>query len=197
MSFLKTALLMEENAMSLFDRFKKRNTPTEAELSKSVNEFEQIWNMDIAEIWNISNRNSFVIAMSGWLNRKCQYGEKISALSPEEKTAYIVDSFQSEVNNGGFSQYLYNSSGASVSELLAALSVVGADRTAEIYRKALEYLPAKLPLNNEQRGAVLDEFITDEISAVLASCDDQFYEYPDDLETLIYQFIMDNKNSFT
>lgn len=183
--------------MSLFDRFKKRNTPTKAELSKSINEFEQILNMDIAEIWHISDQNSFVIAMSGWLNRKCQYGEKISALSSEEKTAYIVDSFQSEVNNGGFSQYLYNSSGASVSKLLGALSAIGADHTAEIYRKALEYLPTEIPLNDERRGTVLDEFITDEISAVLASCDTQFYEHPDDLATLIYQFIMDNKNSFT
>lgn len=183
--------------MRLFNRFKKRNTPTKAELSKSVNGFEQIWNMDITEIWNTSEQNSFVIAMSGWLNRKCQYGENISVLSPEEKTAYIVDSFQSEVNNGGFSQYLYNSSGASVSELLSALSAIGADRTAEIYRKALEHLPAEFPLNDERRGVVLDEFITDEVSAVLASCDAQFYEHPDDLETLIYQFIMDNKNSFT
>lgn len=182
--------------MNLFDMFKKRNAPAIADLSKSADEFEQIWNLDIAEIWNIGNPNSFVIAMSSWLSRKCQYGENISALSPEEKAAFIVDSFQSEVNNGGFSQYLYNSSGAYVSELLAALSAIGADRTAEIYRKALEHLPAKLPLNNAQRGAVLDKFITDEIAAVLASCDDQFYEYPDDLETLIYQFIMANKNSF-
>lgn len=182
--------------MGLFNRNKKKKAPTEKELSKTVDEFNQIWNMDIKQIWNIDNMNSFVIAMNGWLSRKCNYGENISVLTPEEKTVYIVDSFQSEVNNGGFSQYLFNSSGTFVGELAASLSAIGANRTIEIYKKALEKLPLELPADDGQRNTLLEELITEDISEVFASCDQQFYEYPDNLDELIYQFIMNNKSCF-
>ncbi len=182
--------------MGIFDRFKKEKMPTEKELSKSIDEFNYLWNMDIKEIWNIGNMNSFVIAMTGWINRKCNYGENISVLTPEEKIVYIVNSFQSEVNNGGFDQFLFNSSGAFVGDLLSSLTTIGANRTAEIYKKALANFPHELPADDEQRDALLDELITEDISEVFASCDQQFYEYPDNLEELLYQFIVGNKGSF-
>lgn len=67
-------------------------------------------------------------------------GERLSALLPEERTTYAVDAFQREVSNGGFEQYLCNSSGALAGELLDALRAVGAERVAEIYRPALAAL---------------------------------------------------------
>lgn len=170
--------------------------PTEKEISESMDAFNALWDMDIKEIWNIGDINSFVIAMTGWLNRKCNYGENLSVLTPEEKTVYIVNCFQAEVNNGGFEQFLYNSSGALVGDLLSSLTAIGANHTAEIYKKALAELPHELPAEDEQREALLDELITDDISEVFASCDQQFYEYPDDLEELLYQFIVGNKGSF-
>lgn len=182
--------------MGIFERLKKEKMPTEKELSKSIDDFNQLWNMDIKEIWNISNINSFVIAMAGWVNRKCNYGENISVLTPEEKTLYIVNIFQSEVKNGGFDQFLFNSSGAFVGELLSSLTTIGANRTAEIYKKALANLPHELPTDDEQRNALLDELISEDISELFALCDREFYEYPDNLEELLYQFIICNKESF-
>lgn len=177
--------------MSIFDSFKE-----EKELSKFIDEFNQLWDMDIKEIWNIGDINSFVIAMTGWINRKCNYGENISVLTSEEKTVYIVNSLQSEVNNGGFVQFLFNISGAYVGELLSSLTSIGANRTAEIYKKALVNLPHELPADDEQRDALLDELITEDISELFATCDQEFYKCSDNLEELLYQFIVDNKGSF-
>lgn len=182
--------------MGIFDRLKKKKMPTEKELSKSIDEFNYLWNMDIKEIWNIGNMNSFVIAMTGWVNRKCNYGENISVLTSEEKTVYIVNCFQAEVNNGGFDQFLFNCSGAFVGDLLYSLNTIGANRTAEIYKEALVNLPHELPVDDEQRDALLDELITEDISEVFASCDQQFYECHDNLEELLYQFIVENKGCF-
>ena len=74
--------------------------------------------------------------MSERLCAKCGEGERLSVLSPKERTTYAVDAFQREVSNGGFEQYLYHSSGALAGELLDALRAVG----AEIYRPALAAL---------------------------------------------------------
>lgn len=182
--------------MGLFDIFKKREKPTEKELSKSIDDFNKLWNMDINDIWNIENKNSFIIAMTGWINRKCNYGENVSALTAEERTVYIINSFQSEVNNGGFDQFLLNSSGAFANELLSSLTAVGANCTVNIYKKAFAMIPHELPANEEQRNALLNELITEDISEIFVSCDRQFYEYPDNLDEMIFQFIMKNKSCF-
>ena len=77
-------------------------------------------------VWEISDRTAFLIAMSERLCAKCWEGERLSALSPEERTTYAVDAFQREVSNGGFEHYLCNSSGALAGELLDARRAVGA-----------------------------------------------------------------------
>ncbi len=161
-----------------------------------TDEIEKLWKLSLQDIWNIADKNQFVIAMSGWLDRKCKGGANPAVLSPEEKAVYVVDSFQSEVNNGGFSQYLYNGSGALAGELLASLTAIGADCTAEIYRDVLSLLPPELPADELLRNELLDEVITADISAVMSAADDRFYTYPDDLEELLYRFIMNHKSCF-
>lgn len=162
----------------------------------STDEIEKLWKLSLKDIWSIADKNQFVIAMSGWLDRKCKGGANPTVLSPEEKAVYAVDSFQSEVNNGGFSQYLYNGSGALAGELLASLAAIGADCTAEIYRDVLSLLPPELPTDELLRNELLDEAITADISAVMSAADDRFYTCPDDLEELLYRFIMNHKNCF-
>lgn len=162
----------------------------------STDEIEKLWKLSLQDIWNIADKNQFVIAMSGWLDRKCKGGANPAVLSPEEKAVYVVDSFQSEVNNGGFSQYLYNGSGSLAGELLASLAAIGADCTAEIYRDVLSLLPPELPADELLRNELLDEVITADISAVMSTADDRFYTYPDDLEELLYRFIMNHKSCF-
>lgn len=181
--------------MSIFNKFKKEKMPTKKEISKSIDDFEQLWNMDIKKIWNIDNVNSFVTAMYGWVSRKCDYGENISVLTPEEKTVYIVEVFQSEVYNGGFIQFLYNN-GSIVADLHSSLIAIGANHIAKIYEKALEKLPHELPMDDEERDILLDELITDEISEIFDSCDHQFYEYTNNIEELVYNFIINNRESF-
>ena len=147
-------------------------------------------------VWEISDRTAFLIAMSKRLCAKCGEGERLSALSPEERTTYAVDAFQREVSNGGFEQYLCNSSGALAGELLDALRAVGAERVAEIYRPALAVYPGGWPADEEERRALLDEALTERVSDLVDQCDERFYECSDDLEQLLYHCIVQNRRSF-
>lgn len=85
--------------MGVFDRFKKKSTPNPKQIEVSVQEFKAIWEADIDEIWNITIRNNFIIAMNGWVCRKCNYGERIALLSPQERIFYVVQGLEAEVNN--------------------------------------------------------------------------------------------------
>ena len=144
------------------------------------------------DAWEISDRTVFLIAMSERLCAKCGEGERLSALSPEERTTYAVDAFQREVSNGGFEQYLCNSSGALAGELLDALRAVG----AEIYRPALAALPAAWLEDEEERRALRDEVLTERVSERLDQRDQRFHECSGDLEELLYRCIVQNWRSF-
>lgn len=183
--------------MGLFDRFKKKKMTTHKEMADALAKVEKLLNMDIKDIWDLEEDcPSFVMAMNGWICRKCSYGENISALTDEERVFFIVMGLDAEVKNGGFDQYLFNSTGDFANELLSSLYTVGADKTAIIFQRALDALGCKLPSNREQRIDLLEELRTDEISAIFDGCDNEFYEEPDDIETLCYQFILKNKSRF-
>lgn len=176
----------------LFDKLKQRK-----QIKESVNDFDALWDTDFDDIWNIENKNSFLIALNGWLCKKSNYGEYMGKLSDAEKAFYLVFQLEGEVNNGGFSQYFYNSSGNSANETANALCEISADKTAKIYKKALAALGSVVPKNRDERETMLEGIITDEVSEVLSKCDTEFYEYPDNLEDLNYQFILKNKAQFT
>ena len=153
--------------------------------------------LDFDDIWKIENKNDFLIALNGWLYKKVNFGEYIEKLSNAEKAFFLVFQLEGEINNGGFSQLFYNSSGDFAGDTAAALREIGAYKVAEIYGRALAACGGTLPKNRDIRKTMLDAVITDEINEILTRCDAEFYEYPDDLVELNYKFIMNNKTQFT
>jgi hypothetical protein len=61
-----------------------------------------------------------------------------TALSQDDRVIQVVGEFEADVNNGGFGQYLSNKGDARAREALAALSAIGAKRTARWLRSALD-----------------------------------------------------------
>lgn len=182
--------------MSIFEKFKKKKMPSRQELEASQREFKRIWEANIDEIWGIKDRNSFVIAMNGWICRKCNYGESIALLSPQERIFYVVQGLEAEVNNGGFSQFFFNSSGDFANELVDSFIAIGAEKTANICKKAMDSFGCAIPVNKNDRESFLDYTINDEINRILEECDNEFYRYSDNLEELNYEFIMKHKSCF-
>ena len=102
-----------------------------------------------------------------------------------------------EVNNGGFSQYFFNSSGDFSNELVVAFITIGANATAAICQKAIAAFGRDIPDDRYERQEMLDELESNKIDESLEECDGAFYNYEDDLNELNFQFIMKNKVSFT
>lgn len=176
--------------------FSKKQVSKKA-VKKSIEDFKKIYEANISSIWKISDKNSFLIAMHGWLCRKCNYGDNIERLSNEEKVFFVINSLEGEVNNGGFVQFLYNSSGNFANDVVPSLIAIGATDTAEICKSALAALGERIPRKTEEREDLLDDIMTDDIEEKLSKCDEEFYEYPDTLEELNYKFIIRHKEQFS
>lgn len=148
-------------------------------------------------IWSLTDTNDFVVALTAHLNEKTQYGEEMSVLSDEERIFYITQTLEMEVNNGGFSQFFYNSSGDFSNELVGAFTAIGANTTAAICQKAIDAFGRDIPVDRDERQKMLDEMESDELDEILEECDDEFFAYEDDLNELNYKFVMNNKEQFS
>ena len=169
--------------MGLFDMFKKKDKVAKG-------------NDNMEHIWNLTDTNDFVVAMTEHLDNKTQYGEDMSALSEAERIFYITQTLEMEVNNGGFSQFFYNSSGNFSNELVGAFTAIGANATAAICQEAISAFGRDIPVDRDEREEMLDELESDEFDEILEECDNAFYDYEDNLNELNYNFVMKNKEFF-
>ena len=177
--------------MSIINRFRNFFSPKPED---KVEEDAPV--MELTEIWNLTDKTDFLIAINERLNARSSYGEHLDRLSAEEQVFYICNLLMEEVNNGGFDQFLYNSSGNYAHRVEECLRIIGANKTADICHTAFSAFGKPIPQDRNKREKFLDKMECDEISDILSDCDGQFYEYPDPLEDLCYQYIIENKEKF-
>lgn len=145
----------------------------------------------------LEDKTKFLIDMFMRLCEKSNYGENLDVLTAEEQVFYINNELEQEVNNGGFSQYLSNSSGNYAHRVKDCLRTIGAHKTAEICQNAFSAFGQPIPTDREERFDFLEEYETDKVAEILSKCDERFYKYEDDLEALNYNYIKSHREQFT
>lgn len=80
------------------------------------------------------------------------------SLSEKEKAIYCLYWLDLEVNNGGISQYFWNSAGAHAERTERILREIGAKRTAECLKKAIGlFKGGNVPQDQEERARLMEE----------------------------------------
>ncbi len=141
------------------------------------------------------NMTDFLIALDGRISQKCNYGDEIEKLNECEKTFFLTQALEAEINNGGFSQFFFNSAGNFAYETVTAFEAIGAVKTANICRKAIASFGKKIPKDRGKRMDFLDEY-EDDVSDILNECDDAFFEYEEDLNQLNFDYIAKHQAFF-
>ena len=144
----------------------------------------------------IERRDMIVMEIDTYLNEKSEYGEKIEKLNSSQRTFLFVENLEREINNGGFNQFYFNSSGDFSQETLNALLEIGAEKTVKIVENAnSEFDNGNVPKDRIERQNKL-ELIEEKAEENWEKCDTEFYEYQDDLTELLIAFILKNKADF-
>jgi hypothetical protein len=113
-----------------------------------------------------------------------------------EQVFHLIWELEAEVNNGGFGQYFSNSSGEQAHQVVTALETIGADATADIARRAIEIVfGSESPARDTKRRQAMVAQLPPSKLEELNECDDSFFRYPNDLTTLLYDFIAANRSS--
>jgi hypothetical protein len=113
-----------------------------------------------------------------------------------QKVFSAIWALESEVNNGGFSQFFLNGSAETASFVSEALNSVHAPKTADICRRAVETaFPSGLPDSVEAIQSESADF-SDQTLDALNALDQEFFTYPHDLTELLYDFVVKHPQEF-
>jgi hypothetical protein len=113
---------------------------------------------------------------------------------PEHRIAYLVWKLDAEVTNGGWLQYVANSSGELSPETVAALETVGAPIAAEELRKVIAALgPDGISIDQDIRTNAIDRMMTEGRSLP----DEQvIWDMSSELHSLIYDYAEAHPEAF-
>lgn len=114
------------------------------------------------------------------------WGKPFEKLSEPEQVFRAIWELEGDVNNGGFAQYYFNSSGNTAWFAPAALEQIGARTASKIVTDANALFPSGSPHEDQhKREKQLDKIDQD----LFESFDDQYMSYPDNLRELLHTYV--------
>ena len=104
----------------------------------------------------------------------------------------LINNLEMEVNNGGFDQFFFNSAGDNANKTVEALKRIGAFHTSNIVQNAINRFPNNIvPKDRYERQNILEKISPD--CEAFEVEDKQFYEYQDNLSSLLEIFLATSK----
>lgn len=150
----------------------------------------------IDDILKLKDETEIVIKIDELLWEKAKKGIDFESLNYYEKNVILIEILEGQVNNGGFDQYFFNSSGEYAHETLIALKEIKANQMAEILNRAITIFPTSpIPKDTKKRRELMKN-IPKNVSDNLDKLDHEFYKYPDNLARLIINYVKANKKEF-
>ena len=133
-----------------------------------------------------AKRNPFFVLYSSLIDRVCNVEAGFDLLSNPEKFYYALTLFQHEINNGGFHQFFFNSSGAYYDLIEEGLATLVELQTRELLRraKAIIFLEMPVPVEKEMRRQLMRNCAPSRLDEL----DRIFYAQPDTLTPKLQAF---------
>jgi hypothetical protein len=152
--------------------------------------------LDLEKLLASTDINCSIIELDDYVCQLCAHGDNLGKLTDAQKQFFYNESLERQVNNGGFSQYFFNSSGNFAHQTVQSLRKINACATADILQMAIHQFPnRRAPENREERQAMMVD-IQAQAERVWDELDQKFFAYEDDLNTLNMKFIQQNKDQF-
>ncbi|MDH3695608.1 MAG: DMP19 family protein [Gammaproteobacteria bacterium] len=136
--------------------------------------------------------DSLVLAFESAIDSKRKWGK---ALSKPETVVLAVEAMEREVNNGGFSQFFYNSSVEFAPVIVDSLIAIGCPQAAELTSRAIASLELDT-LDPEMIEARMDPD-DEELENKLNDIDEQYYEGTEAIADQLFRYIKENKSQIT
>jgi len=123
---------------------------------------------------------------------------KVITFNKSQQAIFVIWELETEVNNGGFNQYYFNSSGQYAKLTPNALQLVGAKQFADLMSRANEIYQKNYDKIIKDQDGTLDGFSKSYKGNPLNKLDEEFYKLYNNekLESIQISYIRKNKDQF-
>lgn len=146
---------------------------------------------ELISLENSHRIDSLVLAFEEAIDNK-RMSEGDGSLSDIEWIVLAIEGLEREVNNGGFSQFFYNSTVEFAPVIVESLKKISCPKTADIAQRAIDILE----LDNLDPDSIEKRIDPDneELEKKLGGLDNEFFEYVEDISGALFNYIKNNKN---
>lgn len=116
-------------------------------------------------------------------------GDNFGQLPESDRVLITIWGLEAEVNDGGFDQYYFNGAGAQARHAPAALRRIGAEAMATIVERANALFGVQGPPEDDVARQEALFALTTVKEGPWEDLDRLFYAYPDDISTLLEQYL--------
>ena len=137
---------------------------------------------------------------NGWLldlaeSERTEFGRvEFSSQTDAQKVFSAIWDLESQVNDGGFDQYLRNADLDVIEYAPRALREIRATTCASVVESAIQLI-SQLPVDRHARSKAIDDGGED-VEERLNELDSQFFAYPDNLTDLLFAFVAEHPREF-
>ncbi len=124
--------------------------------------------------------------------------ETVMSWNKSRQAIYMIWALEAEVNNGGYNQFYFNSSGQFYKHLPDALNLVGAIKFADLTKRANDTFEKENPKITQHQDGTLEGFSKSYDDNPLNKFDDEFYDLyeMENLQQIQVDFIRKTKKEF-
>lgn len=178
---------------------------SDVQISKSIEDFQKrpIHGALTSEIIDTTSDKNLLQTVFDNLSEKLPKDYKkefqtVTSWNKHRQAIYIIWALETEVNNGGFNQFYFNSSGQFADFVPEALKLVGATKFADLATRANAVYQKENAKITEHQDGTLEGFSKSYDANPLNRFDDEFYALykKENLQQLQVEFIRKNTQFF-
>lgn len=124
--------------------------------------------------------------------------ETVMSWNKSRQAIYMIQALEAEVNNGGYNQFYFNSSGQFYKHLPDALKLIGANKFADLTKRANDTFEKENSKIIQHQDGTLEGFSKTYNDNPLNQFDDEFYDLykTENLQQIQVDYIRQNKKDF-
>lgn len=124
--------------------------------------------------------------------------ETVMSWNKSRQAIYMIWALEAEVNNGGYNQFYFNLSGQFYKNLPDVLKLVGANKFADLTKRANETFEKENTKISQHQDGTLEGFSKSYNDNPLNKYDDEFYDLykTENLQQIQVDYIRKNKTDF-
>jgi hypothetical protein len=124
--------------------------------------------------------------------------ETVMSWNKSRQAIYMIWALEAEVNNGGYNQFYFNSSGQFYKHLPDALKLIGANKIADLTKRANDTFEKENSKITQHQDGTLEGFSKSYDDNPLNQFDDEFYDLykTENLQQIQVDYIRQNKKDF-